>query len=170
MGLTGGWYGAKTALTATLQPFLKNMPAPEWSENHGNGTYIDSAKFLGDGSLSTTNPDITDNFYAKSLMTPASVPMTEAATVAYMKYLANDGFTTSFVCICGSLPAIPSHLLTLGLVQPDRALRRYQLCYQCCYRRRHLVWASELALHHSILRDQHCRWNFSQFGVHLRRP
>jgi len=46
--------------------------------------------YLSGGSLNTTQPDITDNFYAKSLMTPQCSPMSMGAINAFISYLANE--------------------------------------------------------------------------------
>ncbi len=42
-------------------------------------------------------PDNTDTFYAKSLMTPEGAPMSAQALQAFMNVVANEGFTTETV-------------------------------------------------------------------------
>ncbi|KAF8182596.1 glucooligosaccharide oxidase [Pholiota molesta] len=65
IGLAGGWYAPFEELNATLGP------------------------------LDTKDqPDNTDTFYAKSLMTPEEQPMSEKALQAFMDVVANEGFTT----------------------------------------------------------------------------
>jgi len=93
LSLTGGWYGDASDLQATLQPFLSQLPS-----NPGQittGTYIQSVEYFAGGSLDTSAPDIHDTFYAKSMMTPASTPMTLSAITSFITYLADDGFSSS---------------------------------------------------------------------------
>ena len=94
--LTGGWYGPPADLNATLAPLLQKLP--------GNpvvtlkpGTYIDSVQVLaGSQSIDTTKgPDTHNTFYAKSLMTPASSPMSITAITALMSYIGNEGYSSS---------------------------------------------------------------------------
>lgn len=94
--LTGGWYGAQSALNAVLAPLLAQLPKNP-SVNLRPGTYMNSVAYLGGGSLSTTKADMTDTFYAKSMMTPASSPLSSAAINAFISYLANQGFTSNLV-------------------------------------------------------------------------
>lgn len=97
--LIGGWYGQATALNATVAPLLAQLPSnPAVTLNVG--TYINSVQVLaGSQSLdTTTGPDTHDTFYAKSLMTPASSPMSTAAITAFMNYLGNEGFSSTTVC------------------------------------------------------------------------
>jgi len=96
--LSGGWYGAASKLNATIAPLLEKLPKkPQTSLNVG--TYINSVQVLaGDQSLNTnTAPDVHDTFYAKSLMTPASSPMSPAAIKAFINYLAHEGFSSKTV-------------------------------------------------------------------------
>jgi hypothetical protein len=95
--LSGGFYRAdpnNTQLLATLAPILSVMPPPS-TQSFDTGTYLDSAGHLAGGSLNTTaQPDATDTFYVKSLMTPEKVPMTDEAIGAMMQVIVNEGFTT----------------------------------------------------------------------------
>ncbi|KAH9484717.1 Xylooligosaccharide oxidase [Psilocybe cubensis] len=95
-GLTGGWYAPADQYDAALQPYLKNLPKPQ-SATVINGSYIDSVQFFGGiGRLNTTGiPDGHDTFYAKSLMTPESAPMSNKSLTAFYTYLANEGFTAN---------------------------------------------------------------------------
>jgi hypothetical protein len=98
--LSGGFYRAdpnNTQLLATLAPILSVMPPPS-TQSFDTGTYLDSAGHLAGGSLNTTaQPDATDTFYVKSLMTPEKVPMTDEAIGAMMQVIVNEGFTTPVV-------------------------------------------------------------------------
>jgi len=89
--LVGGWYGPKSQLANVLSPLLAQLPKdPE--VNLKTGTYLNSVAVLGEDSL-----DTTDTFYAKSLMTPQSSPMSKKAIKAFMLYLANQGYSSSLV-------------------------------------------------------------------------
>ncbi|KAF9474996.1 glucooligosaccharide oxidase [Pholiota conissans] len=92
-GLTGGWYGPANQYAAVIAPFLATVPTPQ-SKKLTVGTYIASVQYLGGlGRLNTTTiPDSTDTFYAKSLMTP---PLVSAQGTAFMNYLASQGFGTN---------------------------------------------------------------------------
>ena len=97
--LTGGWYGAQKDLKGVLSPLLALLPKdPEVSLK--TGTYLSSVAVLGGGSLNTTNPDTTDTFYAKSLMTPQNSPMSKNAINAFIRYLANQGYSSALVRSC----------------------------------------------------------------------
>ena len=96
--ITGGWYAPPGGLNATIAPLLAELPnKPKVTLNVG--TYINSVQVLaGSQSLNTsTAPDAHDTFYAKSLMTPASSPMSSAAITAFMNYLAHEGFASTTV-------------------------------------------------------------------------
>lgn len=91
--VTGGWYGgSEEALNVILEPFLSEVPAYSSRTISGDGTYIDTVRVLSGG---TTYPN--DTFYAKSLMTPESEPMSLEASTAFITYLANQGFTSRTV-------------------------------------------------------------------------
>lgn len=97
--LTGGWYGAKEDLNGVLSPLLAQLPGDR-KENLKTGTYLSSVAVLGGDSLDTTKPDTTDTFYAKSLMTPQSSPMSKKAINAFLRYLANQGYSSALVGSC----------------------------------------------------------------------
>lgn len=91
-GLTGSWYGRQGELEPTLQPFLQKMPPLNSVTFSGNGTWIDNLVIFAGGSLNTTlAPDITDTFYAKSLMTPEAEPLSHTSRLALMKHLSTVG-------------------------------------------------------------------------------
>lgn len=97
--VTGGWYGPAGKLNATIAPLLSQLP-PNPQTTLNVGTYINSVQFFaGSQPLDTTQmPDRHDTFYAKSLMTPQSSPMSSAAINAFMNYLAYQGFVSTTVC------------------------------------------------------------------------
>jgi len=89
--LTGGYYGAEQGLTSIVAPFLSQVQQPDSTE-FTPGSYIDSVKNLGGGSLSTSAAETRQTFYAKSLMTPA---ISSKALNAFTNYLANQGSQTN---------------------------------------------------------------------------
>ena len=97
-GLTGGWYTPADQFAAVIAPLLAALPQPA-SHKLTVGTYINSVQYFdGFGRLNTTGiPDTPNTFYAKSLMTPEGSPISSASMVAFMNYLANQGFGTNTV-------------------------------------------------------------------------
>ncbi|KAF8224091.1 glucooligosaccharide oxidase [Tricholoma matsutake] len=97
--LYGGWYGPPGGLNRTIAPFLSQIPtSPRTTLNVGN--YINSVEVFGQGTGSpnlntSVAPDIHDTFYAKSIMTPESSPMSISAITAFMDYLAHEGFSST---------------------------------------------------------------------------
>lgn len=95
----GMWNGPKgDALDNALRPLLSKLPAPRFNNLEGDGTFIDALRLRSGGSLDTSKPDTPSAFYAKSLMTPESEVISPNASLNWMNYLANEGFTTSTVC------------------------------------------------------------------------
>ncbi|KAF8069864.1 glucooligosaccharide oxidase [Lyophyllum atratum] len=93
ISFAGGWYLPIEKLNATVNPLLRRVPAPSRT-SFFTGTYLETAENLAGGSLDTKSaPDGHDTFYAKSLLTPDSSPMSDAAILAYTTYLANQGFS-----------------------------------------------------------------------------
>ncbi|KAK7055368.1 Glucooligosaccharide oxidase [Favolaschia claudopus] len=94
-GLTGAWHGDPNQLNGTVAPFLAAMP-PLNAVTFTGGNWIESVEFLAGSTLNTsTAPDYTDTFYAKSLMTPQASPMNQAARTAFMNGLAHEGFVSN---------------------------------------------------------------------------
>ena len=96
--LNGGWYAPADQFAAVIAPLLKTLPPPS-GQTITAGTYIESVESLGGiGRLNTNGiPDTHDTFYAKSLMTPESSPMTIGALNAFMAYLGDAGYTADTV-------------------------------------------------------------------------
>ncbi|KAF9524630.1 glucooligosaccharide oxidase [Crepidotus variabilis] len=93
LGYAGGWYAPIAQLNATLAPFFAQVPAPI-STSFDSGDYLHSAINLAGGSLQTISPEGTDTFYAKSLMTPSSQPMSLKSIQALMEVVSTVGFDT----------------------------------------------------------------------------
>ncbi|KAF8172790.1 glucooligosaccharide oxidase [Mycena galopus ATCC 62051] len=94
-GLTGAWHGDPNLLNSTVAPFLAAMP-PLNAVTLQPGNWIESVMVLAGSTLKTsTAPDYTDTFYAKSLMTPEASPMNDAARTSFMNTIASEGFTTN---------------------------------------------------------------------------
>ena len=94
--LLGGWYGPESELAGVLSPFLAQLPQNPLVKLVP-GTYLNSVTYLGGGSLNTTQPEGTNTFYAKSLMTPQNSPMSTEAITAFINYLANEGQNSTVV-------------------------------------------------------------------------
>lgn len=98
VGLAGGWYAPLASLNATLAPFFSKVPEPR-AASFDTGSYLHSATNLAGGSLDTTSaPDGTDTFYARSLMTPVHQPMSAEAIQGLMDVVSTEGFDTLVVC------------------------------------------------------------------------
>ncbi|KAJ8078327.1 hypothetical protein PM082_000534 [Marasmius tenuissimus] len=95
--LSGGYYKSdgRTGIQNLMGPFVKalGLPNPDSQHIDGDGSWIDSVRILAepDGGLDMNGPDITDTFYARSLLVPDSAPLTKQATDNFMSYLANQG-------------------------------------------------------------------------------
>ncbi|KAJ7756187.1 glucooligosaccharide oxidase [Mycena metata] len=95
LGLGGAWHGDPNLLNSTVAPFLAAMP-PLHGESFTPGNWIESVSVLAGSTLNTSSaPDYTDTFYAKSLMTPQASPMSLAARTSFMNSVAYEGFTTN---------------------------------------------------------------------------
>ena len=96
--LAGGWYASADQFAAVIAPLLNTLPTPS-GQTITPGTYIESVQNLGGlGRLNTNGiADTHDTFYAKSLMTPETSPMTITTLNAFMSYLGDTGFTADTV-------------------------------------------------------------------------
>ena len=103
--LLGGWYGPENKLADVLSPLLAQLPENP-QVNLTSGTYLNSVMYLSGGSLNTTQPDTPNTFYAKSLMTPQSSPMSTKAINAFINYLANEGQNSTTVSFNSWCPII----------------------------------------------------------------
>jgi len=135
-----------------VQPFLSQMPAPQRSGGTP-GTYINSvASLTGNLPLNTASgPDTHDTFYAKSLTTPQASPIPDAARKAFMNYLANDGFNANTVRFNQLECSFVYVYVLIGMVRPNRTLRRLQLGHQCCRCRRYCLRPPKLYVHIPVL-------------------
>ncbi|KAG6915728.1 hypothetical protein DXG01_010250 [Tephrocybe rancida] len=92
--LLGGWYAPVEGLNATLAPLLSQLPDNPRATLQ-TGSYLNSVTILAGEPLDTkSHPDTHDTFYAKSLMTPESSPISKKAILAYATYMANEGFAS----------------------------------------------------------------------------
>lgn len=151
--LAGGWYGAANKFNAVISPLLAKLPKnPRKSLNVG--TYINSVKVLaGSQSLNTsTAPDVHDTFYVKSIMTPASSPMSSASIRAFTNYLAQEGFSSTTVCaISLNMGWLSDVIYLLAMVLSSGTVWRHELCDQCCRDGCHRLRAQELNVYHAVL-------------------
>lgn len=93
----GGYYGPADNFNATVQPFWDTFLSAPASANVTVGDWMVGLEAVTFGGLNTSaGSDISDAFYAKSLMTPEAVPMTEQALTALVKLLG-DSFNATTV-------------------------------------------------------------------------
>ncbi|KAF8181872.1 glucooligosaccharide oxidase [Mycena galopus ATCC 62051] len=91
-GWTGAVYGNLQPFDTIVGPYLNTLPPPN-NKTITNGSYIESVEVLSDTPLNTSmGADIYDTFYAKSLMTPESAPMSNDTIKDFVSYVANEGF------------------------------------------------------------------------------
>ncbi|KAJ7584138.1 glucooligosaccharide oxidase [Mycena floridula] len=91
----GGYYGPIANFNATVSPFLSLFPEPPTPAFITSGDWLSglNAISFGVGPLNTsTAPDPSSAFYAKSLMTPEETPMTQEAMSALLHYLGYDAY------------------------------------------------------------------------------
>jgi len=91
----GNYYGPADSFNSTIAPFFSTLPTPAIA-NVTQGTWIEALAATAVGDLNTTTqPDSNDTFYAKSLMAPQDVPLTNASITAMVTYLAQEGFNST---------------------------------------------------------------------------
>jgi hypothetical protein len=93
----GVYYGPQRQFENVIQPLLDAVPQPPINSSIKAYDWVGVLQQLGDddGILNTnTKPDISDTFYAKSLMVAEDKPLTETALLSFFEYLYNDGTTT----------------------------------------------------------------------------
>ncbi|KIK60129.1 hypothetical protein GYMLUDRAFT_226197 [Collybiopsis luxurians FD-317 M1] len=92
----GGYFGPAESFNDTVAPFFSSLPSNPIFTNVTQGSWIEALAAFGVGNLNTsTQPDTNDTFYAKSLMAPMDVPLTNASMKAMVTYLAQVGFNSS---------------------------------------------------------------------------
>ncbi|KAH9818279.1 hypothetical protein DFH28DRAFT_888282 [Melampsora americana] len=95
--LVGVWYGDSSKFPTVIQPFLNNMPEPS-RRNVTKGDWLTVLqRAAGKQALSTSGVNLSaqhDTFYAKSLTTPRTKPMSNSSIQAFSKYLASEGWKT----------------------------------------------------------------------------
>ncbi|BGP56814.1 hypothetical protein JCM8202_004414 [Rhodotorula sphaerocarpa] len=96
--ISGVWYGPKAEFGAVIQRLKEQLPSG-YSETVKSMSYIDSAKELaGTDDLSTHGKMLVsrDSFYAKSLMTPSTIPLARSVVESFFDYLFNANTTTKW--------------------------------------------------------------------------
>jgi len=100
VGFLGSYYGSpdQADFNKTVEPFVSGLPANELDPRSVlvTGSWIEvlAAAAVPTGVLNTTaaGEEKNDKYYAKRLMTPPDVPLTEEAMGALMEYLGTVGF------------------------------------------------------------------------------
>ncbi|GAA5977128.1 hypothetical protein JCM10908_004865 [Rhodotorula pacifica] len=96
--ISGVWYGPEAEFWAVIQPLKDQLP-PGYTETVQGMSYIDSAKKLaGTDDLSTHGQMLVsrDSFYAKSLMTPSTIPISIDVLESFFDYLFNASTSTKW--------------------------------------------------------------------------
>ncbi|GJN92799.1 hypothetical protein Rhopal_005837-T1 [Rhodotorula paludigena] len=92
------WYGPEAELDAVLQPLKDDLP-PSYDVSVNAMSWIESAKQLaGVDDLSTNGKMLQsrDSFYAKSLMTPSTIPLSIETFEAFFTYLWSSNTSTNW--------------------------------------------------------------------------
>ncbi|KAJ4464928.1 glucooligosaccharide oxidase [Lentinula aciculospora] len=91
----GNYFGPADSFNSTIAPFFDTLPPPDTAAVT-QGTWIEALAAIAVGDLNTTTqPDSNDTFYAKSLMAPQTVPLTNASMTSLVTFLAEVGFNSS---------------------------------------------------------------------------
>lgn len=93
----GRWHGDRSTFDDVFKDFLGRMPSPDSTAINPTNWIQSLQAGAGIRALSSQGFDLTsehDTFYAKSLTTPASTPMTNASFRAFSQYLAHQGHQT----------------------------------------------------------------------------
>lgn len=94
----GAWFGDSTKFPMVIQQYLDDMPPPT-STVKDQGDWLNSAQSMAgvksQEALLSSNMDIPtqyDTFYAKSLTTPQSKPISNTSIQALTKYISSEGW------------------------------------------------------------------------------
>jgi hypothetical protein len=90
--LLGEFYGPVADFNKTMAPFWAAVPTPDIA-NVTSGTWIEAMEAVAVGPFNTSSaPVMRDAFYAKSLMTPQSTPISKPAIRDLITFCANEAF------------------------------------------------------------------------------
>lgn len=93
LSITGTYFGDKNTFQSKIAPeLLRTLPAPSSSEVN-SVDWISSLQWLGGSSTITVAAhgyDKHDDFYAKSVVTPQSSPLTAAAWKSFINYVRQN--------------------------------------------------------------------------------
>ncbi|KAI4097029.1 MAG: hypothetical protein L6R37_006865 [Teloschistes peruensis] len=92
--ISGTYFGPLATFNSKIAPeLLRTLPTPTKSSAQSI-TWIQSLTALADGQplqQPTTGYDLHDDFFAKSLVVPASQPFTQATLTSYFDYIIKNG-------------------------------------------------------------------------------
>ncbi|KNF04947.1 hypothetical protein, variant [Puccinia striiformis f. sp. tritici PST-78] len=97
---TGAFYGTPASFAGVVQPFLSQLPKPAGTSVKTTDWITSLQGLAGNQALSTAGVDLTaehDTFYAKSITTPQSAPMSNSSILAFSKLLINQGRASNTV-------------------------------------------------------------------------
>lgn len=97
ISISGVYYGIQAKYNTVIASFVSTLPSG-YSSSVQKLSWIESLQALaGDQQLSTAGAsDYRDDFFAKSLMTPESTPITLVAATSFFKYLKTTSTTTNW--------------------------------------------------------------------------
>lgn len=101
--ISGVWYGPKIEFGSVIQRLKDDLPGG-YTETVERMSWIDSAKHLaGTDDLSTHGKMLVsrDSFYAKSLMTPSTIPLERTVVQNFFEYLFTSNSSSKWF---GALP------------------------------------------------------------------
>ncbi|BGP18082.1 hypothetical protein JCM10213_006527 [Rhodosporidiobolus nylandii] len=96
--ISGVWYGPEAEFGAVIQPLKDELP-PSVDESVNSFTWIESAQQLaGNQDLNTMGQGLLsrDTFYAKSLMTPSTIPLDIEVIEKFFDYLWTTNTSTKW--------------------------------------------------------------------------
>ncbi|BGO93310.1 hypothetical protein NBRC10512_000045 [Rhodotorula toruloides] len=91
--ISGVWYGPRAEFDGVIQPLLDELLPPDSSDVEAM-SWIDSAtKLAGVDDLATNGKMLQsrDSFYAKSIMTPSTIPVSVDVLESFFDYLWHSG-------------------------------------------------------------------------------
>lgn len=130
--ISGVWYGPKAEFWGVIQPLKDELP-PGYTETVESMSWIDSAKKLaGTDDLSTHGQMLVsrDSFYAKSLSTPSTIPISVDVVESFFDYLFNANTSTNWFGETLFPHALQEDKANCDTGSPNGSLRRAQLVHQ----------------------------------------
>lgn len=95
LSLTATYIGSQDEFLSVISSLVNGLPTPSSKKVTSQNWKATLQLLAGNQNLDTSQAsDYTDTFYAKSLMTPASNPMTASAIGSWMNYISTTGYSS----------------------------------------------------------------------------